>query len=134
MNEIIFKMARELGQKIVESEEYEKARDTMDALNNDAVAAGLIEGYNVKRAERMSSVDINSITEDEEKEINDYLQGEFDIILQNPVVKEYIKAQSDYENMVNSVNAILKFYVSGRSEQEGESGCSGSCSSCGGCH
>lgn len=134
MNENIFKMARELGQLIAASEEYKSARDTMDALNNDTSAAGLIEGYNQKRAARMEGVDINSLNAEEEKEINEYLQDEFDKILENPVVKDYIKAQSEYENMVNSVNAILKFYVSGRFEHEGEQGCSGSCSTCGGCH
>lgn len=134
MNENVFKMARELGQLIVASEEYERARETMDALNNDELAAGLIESYNTKRATKMNGVDINSLSDEEEREINDYLQSEFNTILENPVVKDYIKAQSDYENMVNSVNAILKFYVSGRSEQDGDSGCGGSCSTCGGCH
>ena len=133
MNEEIFKMARELGQLIVASEEYKRATETMDLLNNDETAASLITGYNQKRAAKVDSVDINSLPEEEIKEINEYLQNEFNIILENPVVKAYMQAQSEYENMVNSVNAILKFYISGRSEQ-GDSGCGGSCSTCGGCH
>ncbi len=134
MNDSIFKMARELGQLIVASEEYKRATESMDLLNNDATATALIAGYNQKRAEKVDGVDINSLPEDEMKEINEYLQDEFNIILENPVVKEYIKAQSEYEGMVNSVNAILKFYISGRSEKEGSSECGGSCSTCGGCH
>lgn len=134
MNDSIFKMARELGQLIVASEEYKRATESMDLLNNDETATALIAGYNQKRAEKVDGVDINSLPEDELKEINDYLQDEFNIILENPVVKEYIKAQSEYEGMVNSVNAILKFYISGRSEKEGSSECGGSCSECGGCH
>ena len=133
MNEEIFKMARELGQLIVASEEYKRATETMDLLNNDETAASLITGYNQKRAAKVDSVDINSLPEDEIKEINEYLQNEFNIILENPVVKAYMQAQSEYENMVNSVNAILKFYISGRSEHSDE-GCGGSCSTCGGCH
>ncbi len=134
MNDSIFKMARELGQLIVASEEYKRATESMDLLNNDETATALIAGYNQKRAEKVDGVDINSLPENELKEINDYLQDEFNIILENPVVKEYIKAQSEYEGMVNSVNAILKFYISGRSEKEGSSECGGSCSTCGGCH
>ena len=134
MNDSIFKMARELGQLIVASEEYKRATESMDLLNNDETATALIAGYNQKRAEKVDGVDINSLPENELKEINDYLQDEFNIILENPVVKEYIKAQSEYEGMVNSVNAILKFYISGRSEEEGSSECGGSCSTCGGCH
>lgn len=134
MNDSIFKMARELGQLIVASEEYKRATESMDLLNNDETATALIAGYNQKRAEKVDGVDINSLPEDELKEINEYLQDEFNIILENPVVKEYIKAQSEYEGMVNSVNAILKFYISGRSEKEGSAECGGSCSTCGGCH
>ncbi len=135
MNESIIKAARELGQLIVASEEYEKARDTMDELNNNAEAVALIEGYNVSRAEKTEGIDVDSLSDEEARELNDSLQEDFNLILDNPVVKEYVKAQSDYEKMVNSVNAILKFYISGRSEQEENSdGCGGNCSGCSGCH
>ena len=41
------------------------------------------------------------------------------------------QARSEFTGLINQVNQVLQFIVTGRMEEES---CGGDCSSCGGCH
>ena len=58
--------------------------------------------------------------EDAEKKVNE-----------QPKVRAMQEARGEFTQMMNNVNQILRFIITG--ETEDNSGCSGSCESCGGC-
>jgi ligand-binding sensor domain-containing protein len=56
-----------------------------------------------------------------QKKMNDY-----------PMIKAMQTARADFTNMMNQVNTLIRFVVTGETEQP-KSGCSGSCEGCSGC-
>ena len=126
--EQIFEKAKELGELILHSDLRKRADEANKALTADETAVDLINGYNDKRQEKLAQFAEKQPTAEEAKEINEYLQSEFNKIAENPVIKEYIEANSEFENVLAQMDQIIKTAISGGQ------GCSGSCSTCGGCH
>ena len=49
-----------------------------------------------------------------------------------PAVDEMTTARQNFSELMNQVNHVLEFMITGEVEQSG--GCTGNCASCGGCH
>lgn len=126
--EQIFEKAKELGEIIKHSELRKRADEAGKALTADETAVDLINAYNEKRQEKLAAFSEKQPTAEEAKELNEYLQAEFNKIIENPIIKEYIEASSEFDSVLNQMDQIIKSAVSGGQ------GCSGSCSTCGGCH
>jgi len=47
-------------------------------------------------------------------------------------IRDLNNAREGFANLINQVNSVLRFIVTGEMEQN-EGGCSGSCETCGGC-
>lgn len=71
-----------------------------------------------------------SISQDELKESSDKINEMAENVKAHPVVGELVKAESEFNALVNSVLDVFKGTVTGENENKG---CSGSCQSCGGC-
>ena len=128
-NEQIIEKAQELGKMIAESEAKQRAQAASAALLADGDASQLINEYNEKREAKTAQFADKQPTQEEVQEINEYLQGEFNKIAENAIIREYIEASRDYEMMLSQMDSIIQHYVAGD-----EGGCGGSCSSCAGCH
>lgn len=126
--EKIFEKAKEIGELIAHSDEKARAAEANRALTADTEAIDLINGYNDKRQKKMAEFADKQPTAEEAQQINEYLQGEFNKIAENSVIREYIEANKAFEDMLNQMDQIIKGSISG-----GHS-CGGSCSSCSGCH
>ena len=126
----ILEMARELGQKIANSELMERAKKAEETQNNDEAAQKLIGEYNLKRMQLAQRVQKENPTKEEMEAIRTELSEEFDKLMQNESIKNFIDAKKDLDAVLEQVNNIISFYVNGKSE----GGCSSDCSSCGGCH
>lgn len=124
----IYEKAKELGELIAHSDLKKRADEANKALTSDAEAVDLINDYNDKRQAKLAEISDKQPTAEEAKAINEYLQNEFNKMAENPVIKEYIEANSEFEKVLNQMDQIIKSSISGGS------GCSGSCSTCGGCH
>ena len=46
-----------------------------------------------------------------------------------PLVREYVEAKQKFDEVVNQVNSIINFYITGSTGD-----CTHDCSTCGGCH
>ncbi len=130
MNETILNKATELGKLIADSDVKKRADEANKALLADAEAAGLIQDYNTKREAKMAEFEGKQPSEDEIKEVGDFLQAEFNKMAQNKIIREYIEANKAFETLLSQMNGILQHFING----EAEGGCGGSCSTCGGCH
>lgn len=125
--EKIFEKAKEIGDLIAHSEEKDRASEANRALSADKEAIDLISGYNEKRQKKIDELDGRQPSAEEAREIDNYLQNEFNKIAENAIIREYIEANRAFENMLNQMDQIIKSSISG-----GHS-CGGECSSCSGC-
>lgn len=130
-NEIIEK-AQELGKMIAESELKEKATIAADRMNNDAAATELLRVYNVNIGKAAEALRGKKPSKEEIEEYKEYAQVEFEKLMENKLIEEYIEANKAFDSLVQQVNAVLAYFTSGQEQAEG--GCTGSCATCGGCH
>ena len=126
--ERIFEKAKELGELIAHSDLKARADEANRALSGDEIAVDLISGYNDKREEKMAAFADRQPSAEEAQEVNDYLQEEFNKIAENAVIREYIEANRNLDDVLSQMDQIIQNAISGGH------GCGGSCSSCAGCH
>ena len=127
--EQIFEKAKELSDLIAYSDEKKAAQEASRQLMEDTEASALINGYNEKREAKLAEYADKQPTPEEVEKINEYLQLEFNKIMENEVIREYVKASRVFEMMLTQMDNIIKQGVS----TDG-GGCGGSCSTCSGCH
>ena len=107
--------ARALGEAIVASEEYKNMQITESAAMSDpAVADAMARYMEVKNTlgEVMCQADADA-----------------DLIAQ---YGQELDAIPNFSEMMNQVNSVLEYIITGELPQQG--GCSGNCSGCSGCH
>ena len=128
--EQIYEKAKELADLIAVSDEKKAAQEASNALMEDEEATALINGYNEKREAKLAEYKDKEPTKEEVEQINEYLQLEFNKIMENAVIREYVKASRVFELTLTQMDNIIK---QGVSVDNGHGGCSGSCSTCSGC-
>lgn len=126
----ILQTAKELGQAIADSELMAAVKKAEDIQNNDEKAQALIGEYNLKRMQLAQRVHKEDLTKEEMEEIRTELSAEFDKLMQYDVISNFITAKKELDALVEQVNNIITFYVTGQTP----GGCSSDCSSCSGCH
>lgn len=126
----IMEKAKEIGLLIKEDDRVKRIAVAEVALSADFGLQKKIQQFNEARNKMFELMDKGV----EDKAIVDPLNEEikkiYDEVMANPVMKEYDDAKNGLENLMNEVNNVINFYVTGE-----EQGCSPSkCSSCqGGC-
>lgn len=129
--EKVLEQARLLAEAIAESDVYQKMHQCENDAMKDAEATRAIADF-VEKRQKVESLlaegnmdhtalaEASKAMEDAEKKVNE-----------QPKVRAMQEARSEFTQMMNNVNQILRFIITG--ETEDNSGCSGSCESCGGC-
>lgn len=126
----IFEKAKELGQAIIDSEEFKTLKAAEDAQENDAAAIELLRGYSELRTSLAKEVNEEQVSEQRMTEIRDEMERAYQNMMENEKIAAYVDAQNVFKAIVDQMNSILSFYITG----ETPGGCSGSCHSCDGCH
>ena len=129
--ETVLEQARLLAEAIAESDIYQKMHQCENDAMKDAEATRAIADF-VEKRQKVESLlaegnmdhtalaEASKAMEDAEKKVNE-----------QPKVRAMQEARGEFTQMMNNVNQILRFIITG--EMEDNSGCSGSCESCGGC-
>lgn len=130
-NPIILK-AQELGELIKESEIRKAAVEASDKMNNDETAVRLLANYNEIRRVETEKLREKEPTKEELENFRKVMQEEFEKIMKNDIIATYVAANKELDGLVEQVNAVLAYYITG--EEENGHSCGGNCSSCGGCH
>ncbi len=124
--------AKALGEAIVASEEYKNMQITEKAAMSDPAVAEAMGRY-LELKNRIDSV--MSQADADPEEISRYGR-EMDELQQQlnamPAVDAMTTSRQKFSELMNQVNRVLEFIITGEVAQEG--GCTGNCSSCGGCH
>lgn len=129
--EKVLEQARLLAEAIAESDVYQKMHQCENDAMKDAEATRAIADF-VEKRQKVESLlaegnmdhtalaEASKAMEDAEKKVNE-----------QPKVRAMQEARGEFTQMMNNVNQILRFIITG--ETEDNSGCSGSYESCGGC-
>lgn len=124
--------ARALGEAIVASEEYRNMQVTeKDAMSDPAVAEAMGRYLELKQT-------LDGVMRSEEPDPEEIARigREMDEVQQSlnamPAVDAMTSSRQAFSALMNQVNQILEFMLTGEVEQSG--GCTGNCASCGGCH
>lgn len=126
----IFEKARELGEAIIESKEYKELKAAELAQENDEEAMKLLKEYNDVRAHLAEEIQKGDVSEERVAAIREELEEAYQKITTNDLITAYINAQRTFQAVIDQMNNILSFHITGQLP----GGCSGSCSTCGGCH
>ena len=126
MNEIIEK-TRELGEMIQASEEMKNVKNMEILQDNDDKAQELLKEFNMQRMNLARDMQSNKISREEAIKKNN--EAFDDMLSKSETIKKYIEAKKEFDALVNQVNQILNFYITGQ-----DPNCTHDCSTCGGCH
>ncbi len=135
-NEIIEK-AGELGKMIAKCPEAERVNTAGEKMNANDEAVDMLQSYNDNRREATEKLrSLGNPTQEDIEKFRAEDMAEFEKLMANPLIKEYIEANQEMENLVNQVNAVLTYFIQGGQEGElsANGGCGGDCSGCTGCH
>lgn len=125
--------ARALGEAIVASDEYKNMQVAESAAMGDAQVAEAMSRY-LELKEQVQS-EMRSAEPDADKIVR--LGEEMDEAQRTlnamPAVDAMTESRQRFSELMNQVNRVLEFIITGEIEQQG-GGCSGNCGSCGGCH
>ena len=123
--------ARALGEAIVASEEYKAMQLTENAAMNDQAATEAMTRF----MELRTSLNDAMSQPEPDAAVIAQLGKEMDEVQQAlnnmPSIDAMTTARQNFSALMNSVNKILEFRITGEVEQ---GGCSGNCSGCSGCH
>ncbi len=126
----IFEKARELGEAIIESNEYKELKKAELEQENDKEALELLKKYSELRQTLAKEIQDNSVSEERMTEIRNELEEAYSALTTNDHITAYINAQRTFQAVIDQMNNILSFHITGKLNN----GCSGDCSSCSSCH
>lgn len=125
--EKIIEKTRELGELIQNSEEMKNVKNAEILQENNTEAQELLKEFNMQRMNLARDMQNNKIPREEAVKKNNEA---FDALLEkSEVIRNYIEAKKEFDSLVNQVNQILNFYITGQ-----DPNCTHDCSTCGGCH
>lgn len=131
MNQVFLK-TRELGDAIMQSEEYRAMKEAEDRAMKNPDAAAAMGDYMEARQKIEAILEKDNPDPEELKKLSaemDACQQRLSLIED---VQALTKAREDFSGLIEQVNQVLKFIITGQME-EPKSGCSGHCGGCGGC-
>lgn len=123
----ILEKTRELGQMICDSDEMKAYREAEELQAQDEVAQSVMQEYNIKRMNLARDMQNGKITREEA--IAENTKAFDEVLEKSPATKNYVEAKKAFDNLVNQVNRIINYYITGEDPD-----CTHDCSTCGGCH
>ena len=123
----IFEKTRELGEMIQESELMKRAKDLEAKQQSDEEASALLKEFELNRLNLARDMQNGKLSREEAIQNNN--QAIDELCEKSPIIREYIEAKQQFDAMVQQVNQILNYYITGT-----DPNCTHDCSTCGGCH
>ena len=131
----VFEKTRELGDALMQSEEYIAMKAAEETAMANAEAAELMSRY-LEHKSRLEEA-LHSGSPDPEEiamhgDAMENLQSQFQAI---PDIIAMNQAREGFDSLINQVNQVLRFIITGEMDDpKAEGGCTGSCATCPGCH
>lgn len=128
----VLDQAEKLASSILDSDEFISMRIAEQAVTKDAEATRLIADFIEKRQAVEQMLSENNLDQGALSLAGDAMETAQKTMNANLLIQKMQAARADFTNMMNKVNALIRFVVTGETEQP-KSGCSGSCDGCEGC-
>ena len=127
----IIELAHALGEEIAKSEEMKNLANAKDNYDKDEKLQALLSEYETERSllGKEFSKETSDIDEVAVANLKARLEELSKIITANPIYIAFAEAQRSMNNLMDSVNAEIKFCITG----ERPSDCTHDCSTCKGC-
>lgn len=126
----VLKQAELLGQTILDSDVYAAMNKAELAVTKDEESVNLIAQLSEKRKKVEDILSSNEMDHQALAEAGEEMEALEHQVNDLPLVKELQQRRAEFTQMMNNVNQIIRFVLTG---EMGEGSCSGSCSSCSGC-
>ena len=123
----IFEKTREPVERIQESELMKRAKDLEAKQQSDEEASALLKEFELNRLNLARDMQNGKLSREEAIQKNN--QAFDELCEKSPIIREYIEAKQQFDAMVQQVNQILNYYITGT-----DPNCTHDCSTCGGCH
>ena len=123
----IFEKTRELGEMIENSEEMKRLKIAENLQAEDEKAQELFGEFNLKRMNLAKDMQEGKISQEEAIKKNNEAFGE--MLEKSDLIKDYIDAKKEFDQMISKINGILNYYITGQ-----DPNCTHNCSTCSGCH
>ncbi len=123
----IMEKAHELAEMIKNSPEMAAMDKADEAQQNDETAQTLLSEYNMKRMNLARDMQAGKIQQAEAIVKNNEAFSQ--MVEKSQTIKEYVEAKKNFDNLVQEVNKIINYYITGQ-----DPNCTHDCSTCGGCH
>ena len=127
----IIELAHALGDEIAKSEEMKNLAAAKDAYEKDATLQAKMSEYETER--RLLGQEFSKETDDIDQKAVADLRARIDELTKEICASEiyvaFANAQNAVNELMNSVNAEIKFCITGERPSE----CTHDCSTCGGC-
>ncbi len=128
----VLEQAEQLAESILDSDEFIRMRLAEQAVTKDEEASRLISDFIEKRNRVENMLAENNLDKGELTAAGDEMDAAQKKMNNFPMIQAMQSARAEFTNMMNKVNALIRFVVTGETEQP-KSGCSGSCEGCSGC-
>ena len=129
MEPTVYELARELANRILESDYAKAVNETRYIFDGNEQAQKLLFDYS--DAKKKYELEKDSLTEEGQKERLDKISDMAQNLRENSVVADMMRAENRYRMFVSSVMDVFNASLSG---QEQEGGGTGKCSTCAGYH
>ncbi len=136
----IIDIARQLGQKLTESDEYNNFCKTRDKMRDNKELKVRLEEFKIQK----SVLDIEKEKPDAEQSLIDAISARVDELYEeitnNPDMKAYNQAEEDLNLLMTAINMTITSYISPENLAnnatmcEDDENCTHNCSTCSGCH
>ncbi len=136
MNEIL-ELAQKLGEKIADSKELKTFKEMQKIYFESESAQKAMKEYEDTRMKMTVKAQETGMTPESLELFEKEMRSAMEKLTANKTVKEYLEAQSAFNDILTKVNSIIAYFVQGEEQNmaaQSSGGCSGNCSSCRGCH
>ena len=126
----VFQKTRELGQALIESDVYQAMKAAEEKAARNQEVAETMNRYLQLRAQIQEILSRENPDSAVLKKLSDEMDETQEKLNMIDDIIAMTQARSAFSDLINQVNQVLQFIVTGQVSEEGN--CSGSCASCGG--
>ena len=133
----VLEKARELGEALYTSAEFEAMKEAQAAMESNEDSSKLLKDLAELEADIRATMEKPEMSElflQSKMERYQKLQA---TAAENPMIQAYQVAGNEFQQLMGRVNSIISFFLTGETpdmQASAEGGCSGNCASCAGCH
>lgn len=121
----VIEKTRELGEMLRDCEEMKAYKAAEDLQKADEFSQECMREFNANRLQLAREMQSGKLSREEAVEKNN--EAYEALVEKAPLIKDYVAKKAAFDTLVQQVNQIINFYITGST-----GGCSGSCSTCGG--